>query len=306
MHDIEFLELFLVLLKNGFSIQKALEVLESQKKTAKYAQKIRTSLEKGISIPKSFASLSKQTETYESILYASCESGDITPAVELIIHELKEKLERRRLLIIQSADPVFVLIITQILTFILMVYGIDYLSVIVKIERSQMIKGLVISDLWLVFSSLIMVWLCTYITAKHRFEKKLFCSLVSLIRCEKNLERLLKTVILGSDFKERDIKAVSLIIRDIRNGSPFYEACRRTGRFDDFTFSCLFVAEQSGEVTQSFERIAGHYSKKTEDAKVIIQKVIETGEILVLGIYIMLLVILCVLPLFENLGNTLF
>ena len=306
MHDIEFLELFLVLLKNGFSIQKAIEVLESQKKTARYARKIRTSLEKGISIPKSFSSLSKQTEAYESILYASCESGDIIPAVELITHELKEKREGRRNLIIQSAYPVFVLITAQILTFILMVYGTGYLSVIVKIERSQMIKGLLVSDLWLVFSSLLMVWFCTYITTKYRFEKKLFSGLVSLIRCEKNLERLLKTVIQARDFKERDIKAVSLIIRDIRNGLPFYEACQRTGRFDDFTFSCLFVAEQSGEVTQSFERIAGHYSKKDEDAKVMIQKGIETGEILILGIYIMLLVIFCVLPLFENLGNTLF
>lgn len=306
MHDIEFLELFAVLIKNGFSIQKALDVLGSQKKTEKYAGKIRSSLEKGISIPKSFSSLSSRTKTYESILCAACESGDITPALELMIRELKEKNERKKALIIESAYPVFVLCLAQVLTFLLLAYGIDYLGAIVKIERSQMVKGLIAADLWLLFSSLLLISFCSYTASKHRFEIKLFESLLALIRCEKNLEKLLKTVIQGSDFKERDIKAVSVIIREIRNGQPFYRACRKSGRFDEFTFSCLFVAEESGEVTKSFERIATHYSKKRADAGRMIQKIMESGEILVCGIYILLLVIFCAVPIFENLGSTLF
>lgn len=306
MHDIEFLELFLVLIKNGFSIQKTLELLEAQKRSAKYALRIKNELEKGAGIPYGISSLSPKIRAYESILCSAAESGDISPALELIIMELKEKQERRRLLAVESAYPVFVLLLAQLVTIFLIVYGPEYLGAVVQIDKGQMIKGLLLSDLWLFLASLMMAGFCIYITVKNMFEKKLFCSLGALIKCDKNLERLLKTVIQGRDFKERDIKAISLIIREIRSGLPFYEACRKTRRFDEYTLSCLYAAEESGEVTQSFERISNHYTKKNKDGAKIVGKVIESGEILICGIYILLLVIYCAVPIFENLGGTLF
>ena len=110
---------------------------------------------------------------------------------------------------------------------------------------------------------------------------------------------------LGSEgFSNKERKDVSVILDGIRNGEFLYTSCQKVRRFDIYTQAWLTIAQDNGRITESFEKIYSHYNLARKSSRNVLLKIIEPVVLLAAGIYIVILIVNCIVPIFLTLGST--
>lgn len=299
-----FIELFLSIIESGINIPAALNILAKDEKTEFYAESIIRQMEENTSFSHSFCSLSNKLSAYEHMLTIAEETGDIVPILKNIIFEINDKDYNTKQLISVSVYPVLMSLFAFTLSFILFNYGIPYISQIADISKNELTLGILKANTWLVFSVILLVFLSSFIIKKNYFQYKFFQNLYYLtlnsVGIESSLELLLRTE--GFSTKER--RDIALILESIRNGELLYIVCQKTKLFDIYTQAWLTSAESSGNIQESFEKIYAHYNLIRKNSREVLLRVIEPSILFIAGIYIVILIVTCVVPIFLTLGTT--
>jgi len=299
-----FIELFLSIIESGVNIPSALKTLSEDEKTEHYAKHILRQMEQNVSFSHSLCSISRKVSSYEQMLLIAEETGDIIPILRNIVSEMEDKNESNKQIISVSVYPILITIFAFILSFILINYSIPYISQIADIAKSDLYTGIFKANVWLVLSILILVSIIYYILKKNNFQYKFFRNLYYLTLNSIGIESSLKLMLGSEGFSTKDRKDISMILDDIRNGEFLYVACQKIKRFDIYTQAWLTVAQDNGRITESFGKIFSHYSSIRKTSRDVLLKIIEPGVLLAAGIYIVILIINCIVPIFLTLGST--
>lgn len=299
----QFLELLLSLIQSGFTVSSALDVLCGEESTAFYAERILKKIERSENFCIALCSVSKKIRSYETIISSAEVTGDITPALQNMVEELKEEEETKKNLIVMSLYPVFMILFALILSVLLVVYALPFINEIADVEESFLIKGIVCANIWLFGSTALMIFLMNIFFKRYDFQYEVFRSLYYLSLNKVGVEEAVLVLMKKNKFKEKDMKVLSKFLTGLRSGKPFDEICRESKRFDVYTTALLCVAQSSGDCETAFKKIFGNYGKKKKTLREGIQRLIEPSLIAVTGVYILILIISCVVPVFMSLGT---
>lgn len=299
----QFLELFLSLVQSGFSIPSALNVLCDESYTREYAIKIRGKIKSDETFSSSLCSISKQLDGYKTILATAEETGDIVPSLRNIIDELHEKNEEKKNIITFSLYPAFIVLFAFILSILLVIYGIPYINLIAAVETMQLIKGIVAANIWLICSLAVLYFFVRYISRKYDFQYAFFRNLYYLSLNGIGIEEALLVIIKESHFNNNDCRTISVILNGIRNGQRIGEVCKKLKSFDVFTTAWLSVAEDNGQVNEAFKKIFEKYGIKRKQNREMSQRFLEPGILVLCGVYIIILIATCIIPVFMSLGT---
>lgn len=303
MSVMEFLELLLSLIKSGFSIPISLEVLREKEETKKYSSIITDALEKGAAFSDALCKLSKKLSLYESIFNASCQTGDIVPALSFAVEEMKETEKNRRNIIASAVYPLSVCVLALVLSIILLKYGISYVSLIAQIREELIIKTIISAVLWLICSTGGIILITTNLWRRYDFECTLFKSLYYLNKNAVGMEEAFCILLRERSFTKKDLRCISQILYGLRSGEGLYRMCEKSRRFDVFTSAWLFTAGESGEVNDGLMKIYENYREKQKTLRKASQRFMEPSLLAVTGIYVLILISGCVIPVFMSLGS---
>lgn len=299
-----FIELFLSMIESGINIPSALNTLSSDEKTEHYAKRILRQMEENVSFSHSLCSLSKKFSVYEQMLLIAEETGDIIPILRNIVSEMEDKNEINKQIVSVSVYPVLISVFAFVLSSILFNYGIPYISQIADIAKSDLYTGIFRANIWMVLSVLILGSVIYYILKKNSFQYKFFRNLYYLTLNSIGIESSLKLMLGSEGFSNKERKDVSVILDGIRNGEFLYTSCQKVRRFDIYTQAWLTIAQDNGRITESFEKIYSHYNLARKSSRNVLLKIIEPVVLLAAGIYIVILIVNCIVPIFLTLGST--
>ena len=299
----QFLELFLSLLQSGIPLSAAVKILSEKKETRENAERIKNILENGGSISEALCSISRRLKPYETLLAVTEETGEIGPVLEGITEEVREKEEERRNLSVLSLYPAFVCLLALSLSLILIKYGVEYISLIAEVNKAELIKTVFTANLTLVFLSAAVFILISFFLQKYSFETFLFWNLYFLNRSAVGMEEAFALMLREKSFSRKELKCISLIIAALREGKALYRICEESRFFDAFCISWLYVAEESGEVTKALQKIYENYSNKKKEIRERAASFMEPALLALSGIYVVILITGCVIPVFMSLGS---
>lgn len=302
----EFLELFLSLTESGISIIQALKSLAEGSETKLMAEFVLEKLKQSQSLSKALCSLSKKLKGYEELILTAEKTGNIIPPLRTVVEELKEKNESKKELIASSLYPSVIICVAAGLSLVLIKYALPFIKQVAIVEEKQMMRGIIEADLWLVLSIPLILLTAGFYSGKYNFEICLFQTLwifeVGGIPVIKAITMLMKK---GRRIKN-DTKVLAQICEGLRSGKSLYVSCSKTQRFNTFTRAWLLTAEESGQAGNCFYKIYIHYKKLKDENRKRIKRFSEPFMTGVCGIYILILVIKCIVPVFETLGEGLF
>ena len=299
----DFLELFLSLLQSGYPFTLALRILMQKDETKTYAGKILEAVENQGSVTNAVCSLYKKLNMYKTMLMTAEESGDIVPALSGVIEELKESEEDRRNLMVSAVYPVFVCILALAMSVVLIKYGLSYITLISEVDEKEIIRSVVTAVIFLFACVSIVFSLTLYSCRRFDFPYLFFRNLYYLNKSSVGMEEALRLLLREKYFSEKELKCVSKILSGIREGKPLWLMCDKTGMFDVFTVSWLFIAGESGDVEKGFLKIYESYRNKRIKARESARRSMEPLLLAVCGIYVVILIAGCVIPVFLNLGS---
>lgn len=302
----QFLELLCSLLKSGLSVNYSLNSLYENPACSKFASSIKIRLEKSETVGHALSCLCKKMASYETMLMSAEKTGDIVPVLENITEELKEEKEEKNNIIIVSLYPVIITVFAFVLSLLLLIYGLPYIQQISDISRESVIKGIVYANIWLIFSVTVTLCIIIFFSKKTEYQYSFFRTLYYLSLNSVSIDDSIKIILRGNAKKTKQTKITAGILNGIREGKKLSGLCKEAGCFDVFCTAWLLAAEGTGEMTASFEKIFIHYKAERKRDKEASQRFLEPGIMLVTGIYILILVSVCVVPVFRNLGNSLF
>lgn len=298
-----FFELFLSILESGISIPVALKSLCKNSRTSYYASNILKEMDNNSSFSKSIIKLSKSLTQYEQMILISEETGDVKPVLRNIILELNEKNEDKKNLFVILIYPSLIILFAFILSCILYKYGIPYISQIAQISKEELNLGIIKAGFWLLVSSIALVCFIIYKLTRNSFQYKFFRNMYFLLINSVGLEKSLTLLLHTEQFNQKSRKIIVSILDDIRDGDYLWESCQKHKCFDVFTNSWLMIAQDNGQIKESFEKIYNHYFSLRKNDKQILMRIIEPLILLIAGGYIITLIINCVIPIFLSLGN---
>ncbi len=299
----EFFELLLSLIQSGFTLTSALKILSDKKETEKYAKKIRPLIEEGESVSKALCAVNRKLEPYETLLAVTEETGEIGPALKGIVEELKEAEEGRRNLIAVSLYPAAVCLLSLSLSIVLLNYGVSYINLIAEISNRQIIKTVVAANLTLLCLMLLLFILLRYFWYRYDFETFLFRDLYYLSKSSVGMEEAFILLLGEKSFSKKELKCITYILGGLREGKSLYKVFEESGRFDVFCLSWLYIAGESGEVIKATEKIYENYRIKKKYSRERAQQILEPVLIAMSGIYVLILICGCVIPVFMTLGS---
>lgn len=299
-----FLELFLSLLESGISIPFSLKILSKDYKTSYYAKEILHSMETNNSFTISLCRLSKKLNSYEQILSIAEETGDVIPVLRNVIAEITDREESVKQVISILIYPFVVVSFSSVLSFVLLKYGVPYFGYLTDVSEEDLYHGVLCAALWIISAFLILIVFTGYQLTCFNFPNKFFRNLNFLTQSRISIDKSLSLLIQNDGFNNRERKIISMILNRIRNGDFLYKACSDIKKFDIYTNAWLTVVQNSGNVQECFARLYEHYSIAKRKRHETVIKFLEPGILLIIGIYILILMILCVIPVFLSLGAT--
>lgn len=299
----QFLELLLSLIQSGFTVSSALDVLCGEESTAFYAERILKKIERSENFCIALCSVSKKFRSYETIISSAEVTGDITPALQNMVEELKDEEEAKKNFIVMSIYPAFMILFALVLSVFLIVYAVPFIKEIADVKESSLIKGIIWANIWLSVSTALMIFLMNVLSKRYDFQYEIFRTLYYLCLNKIGLEEAVLVLMKKNKFKEKDMKVLSKFLSGLRSGKSFNEICRESKRFDVYTTALLSVAQNSGDSGTAFRKIFENYGKKKKTLREGVQRIIEPSLIAVTGVYILILIISCVVPVFMSLGT---
>ncbi len=299
----QFLELFLSLIQSGIPLSAAVKILSEKEETRENAQRIKNILENGGGISKAFCSISRRLKPYESLLSVTEETGEIGPVLEGITEEVREKEDDIQNLTVLMLYPIFVCFLALSLSFMLIKYGIQYISLIAEVNKAELIKTVFSANLTLLFLSAAVFILIRYFWHRYSFETFLFWNLYCLNKSAVGMEESFALLLREKSFSRKELKCISFILSGLREGRELYGICEESGFFDAFCSSWLYVAEESGEVNRALKKIYENYRKKKKEMRERAVRFMEPALLALSGIYVLILITGCVIPVFMSLGS---
>jgi type II secretory pathway component PulF len=109
------------------------------------------------------------------------------------------------------------------------------------------------------------------------------------LNVEMDLRRVV-TLVLRATGNDHYVRHTDQIVRDVANGHQLHLAFSRSGAFPSGFLDALTVAEESGRIVESMDRLSKRYEEEAEAAIKIIAKILGiavTG--LVMGIIVLLI-----------------
>lgn len=299
----DFFELLLSLTQSGFPLTSALKTLSDKKETEVYAGKIRSFIEEGEGVSKALCAVNRKLKPYETLLAVTEETGDISPALKGIVEELKEAEEGRRNLAAVSIYPSAVCLLSLSLSIVLLKYGVPYISLIAQINKSEIIKTIAAANLTLLCLLILLFIFIWYFWSRYDFETFLFRNLYYLNKSSVGMEEAFTLLLEEKSFSKKELKCISFILEGLREGKILYKVFEESGRFDIFCLSWLYIAGESGEVSEAMQKIYENYKIKKKNLRERVQQTIEPVLIAISGIYILTLISGCIIPVFMSLGS---
>lgn len=300
-----FLELLCSLLKSGLALNHCLESLNENPSCRKYASKIKMGLENSESAGHAIISVCRKLTMYESMLLSAEKTGDIVPVLENITEEMKEEKERKYDTVIICLYPAVIILIAFTLSFLLLIFALPYIQLVSYVDRLTFIKGIILANIWLAVSVTLTAFFIIYCSGKSDFQYRLFRTLYYLSLNRVSLDDSFSLVLRENAANRKGSKIVGGILSGIRNGKKLSVLCQEGGYFDSFCNAWLCTAEENGEMTGSFKKIFLHYKYERKKQKETVKRFIEPVIMFDTGVYILTLVTVCIVPVFQNLGSTL-
>lgn len=298
-----FLELFLSLLESGVTIPVALKSLCRDEKTSFYAIQILEKMNNGESFSHSICLISKKMEQYEHLVVISEETGDLKPVLKSIVLEMKETEKSRESIFAFSIYPAFIGIFSLILSGILFFYGVPFIKQLAQISEHELNMGILKANIWLMISLFLLLVAMIETKTKYNFPYKFFRTINYMTMNNVSVSETLQIMIKSNCFTNKEKKEMISILDGIREGKYLYQACDGVKSFDVFTQTWLSITQDSGNLKECFEKIYQHYSILRKDKFETMQRIFEPSAIGIVGVYIIILIIYCVVPIFLNLGT---
>ena len=299
---VQFMELLSSLTKSGFTISRALKALEENPLTEVMAGKALDMIAEGCNVSSALCSLSVRLKGFEILLDTAEETGDIESLLEEICEQLKQSEESRKSLVAALVYPVFICLLALCLSLFLTVYGIPYINLIADVKKEELVKAVIRANLWLIFSSAVLVVVLCFLMHRRDFESRLFLSLYSLSESGVGMEEAFQVLLKERGFSKRDLKCISFILQGIREGRTLYENVLQSRRFDAFCISWLSAAEAGGDVKGVLKTVSEHYKKERKEAEELAVRFMEPALSGLCGIYVLILISGLVIPIFMSLG----
>lgn len=297
-----FMELFLSLTESGFPLVGALKVLSQKKETKQFARAVLEKLEQSGSISQALCTTARRLSKYETLLMTAEETGDIVPSLREITEELKERDEAKRNLTAAAVYPVFVCLLAAAFSIVLIVWGIPYINLIAGVNKEDMVKTVAAANLWLILSLSMVFFLTGLFTHRYDFAFMLFRNLYYLNKSSVGMEDSLLVLMKDSAFKGKNLRCIAAILQGLRGGEKLWRICERIRGLDAFTIAWLYITEENGEVGQGFKKIYENYSAKRKSAAETAGRFMEPCLLGISGVYILILISGCVIPVFMSLG----
>ena len=297
-----FMELFLSLTESGFPLVSALKVLSQKKDTNKWAKAVLKKLEENGSISQALCSISKRLSKYETLLMTAEETGDIVPSLKEITEELKENEESKRNLIAAAVYPSFVCLLAVVLSLVLIVYGIPYINLIADVNERDMVITVVYANLWIVFSCSLLFIIAWYFSHRYDFAFMLFRNLYYLNKSFVGMEESLLVLMKDNAFTGRNLRCIASILQGLRGGEKMWKICEKIRGLDAFAVAWLYITEESGETGRGFKKIYENYSTRRKADVETVRRFMEPCLLGISGVYILILISGCIIPVFMSLG----
>ena len=287
-----FMELFLSLTESGFPLVGALKVLSQKKETKQCAEAVLEKLEQSGSISQALCTGCRSLSRYETLLMTAEETGDIVPSLREITEELKERNEAKKSLTAAAVYPVIVLI----------VWGIPYINLIAGVNKEDMVRTVAAANLWLILSISMVFFLTGWFTHRYDFAFMLFRNLYYLNKSSVGMEDSLLVLMKDSAFKGKNLRCIAAILQGLRGGEKLWKICEKIRGLDAFTIAWLYITEENGEAGRGFKKIYENYSAKRKSAAETAGRFMEPCLLGISGVYILILISGCVIPVFMSLG----
>lgn len=301
----QFLDLFLSMLESSLKLPVVLKSLKEDSSTSFYASKILIEMEKNNSFSHALCTVCKEIKSYESMLQMAEETGDIVPVLKNITSDLKEKNENIKNFVITALYPAFIILLALGLSFILYFIGVPYIAEISEISQEELKGGIIKANVWLVISVLLLFVFIKWKMETNDFQYRFFRNLYYLVLNSVGIEAALQFMIKTNGFSLKEKKTVMQVLDGIRKGEELNLICKKIQKFDVFTLTWLSASKNTGNVQKSFHKIFEYYNDKRKENKEIVMRFVEPAVFLISGVYILILIIYCIVPIFLNLGSTL-
>lgn len=301
-----FLELLCSLLKSGLPVKRCLESLEENPACSEYACTIKTGLENSETAGHAITLTCKKLSRYESMLLSAEKTGSIVPVLQNITEEMKEEKENRYDAVMTCLYPAVITVLAFVLSLLLLFYALPFIQKVSYVDRVTVIKGIVVANIWLISACFVTVFLIMYFSGKSDFQYRFFRTLYYLSLNGVSTDDSVRLLMRENAQDRRKSKITAGILNGLREGKKLSFLCHASGVFDSFTNAWLNAAEGNGEVTACFEKIFLHYKGERKKHREAVRRFLEPVIMAESGIYILILITVCIVPVFKNLGSTLF
>ena len=301
---IQFLDALVSLLESGLPVVVAVDCLCAEQKLGKYAAAIKQKLQRSESFSDSLCSISGQMESFRAMITGAEESGNIVPVLKNILEEQKQKSDYKKSLITLMIYPAVIIVLSITLSLLLLVYGVDYINQIADINENQIKSGIGMALIWLLIAALLFTSGVLYLFHRYDFEYKTFKSLWYMNRACIGMEEALLILLKEGLFSRDKRRILGNVLKGIQSGKSFYMVWDENGRTDSFSLAWLYTAEQNGNILGALEKIQEHYEEKRKKDLETVSHLIEPAVAGGCGIYVLIIVIRCIVPIFQSLGST--
>ena len=303
---VSFLELLTSLLKSGLPVKRCLESLEENRSCSEYARIIKRGLENSETAGHSLAIAFRKLSRYEAMLLSAEKTGSIVPVLQNITEEMKEEKDNRYDAVMTLLYPVIITVTALVLSLLLLFYALPFIQKVSDVDRLTVIRGIILSNIWLLLSVCLTVFLIMYFSGKSDFQYRFFRTLYYLSLNRVSTDESVRLVLRENATNRRCSKIIAGVLTGLREGKKLSSLCHEARVFDSFTNAWLCAAEGSGEVTACFEKIFLHYKDERKRQRDAVKRFLEPVIMAETGIYILILITICIVPVFRNLGSTLF
>lgn len=307
-----FLDILISLLESGLELPAALAVVNTQKRTAFYADGIIREMKQGKPFSQSFAAVcsgplkrNRFTTVYVPLIRAGELTGTVLPVLVFIRDEIQQDTDERKNTLTVLLYPAAIMLCALIGTVFLLTAGIPYLEKSFRVlpETAVYMKDGIRLSLWfLLGAGSLCLFLYYYLEKKEYVPYRIFYVLHFLCSSGITLEKALRHC-LGMIREKKGRKALLNVIDGLANGTPLVKACEADTFFDAEILVWLTAAGAGGNSIEAFGKITAWYKKRRTQRHTVLLRFTEPAIIVIAGIYLLILIEHSVLPLLTEFGG---
>lgn len=305
---LQFIDIFLSLLKSGMNENQAMECFAIQQNTEyiwkMYSEHFNKTFSFSEAFYKTISSMkNSKIKKYKSYFYLSEKTGTLKPLLSFIKEELKENEENRKEFSIIMLYPLFIILLSIFLSILLIFWGLPIIGSFPGISVSHIKNSILFANILVLILFGLFLLIARCFLHKNDFQKSYFRTMNFLCISGIDVQEALE-ICFSMSFKGRkDKECVLRILSDVRKGKSFYESSAGINRFDLYTLSWIQAGMQTGQIKETLEKAYIHYSEKSKAISKVVMQIMEPAVILITGVYLFILIINCILPVLTSVGG---